>query len=805
MIKKKIKLFGFEFNILEILILVGLLSFFFYVRTLNFKNLGDQLLALDPYVFYRYAKELRNGTFSFNDTLRYYPNGCDISKEKPLPYITIYLLSYVFSFKENPVLFAAQIYPAVISTVAVFFYFFIVLLLTRNKFLSYLALFIVSVIPSFIFRTASGFCDKDPLAMFTTFTALLFVLLFVKSKDTKDRMKYLLCTSIFIILSWLSWRGIRFTVAIVYFIILLDVLLKKKITKDDLKIYSISLLPNIIIFTPFGGGYKYNPLTYVKDIKLLIVDAPFFIALFSFILEDKIKKIVQKIDKIFYEKLRLKINTQIFITALLFFISAPFIIPLSIKATQSPALTHLFASTVAELQPPKPSNIISQLSPLIFYTFIISMLILTLYIDLFKKSSYYLLTPSFFIFLISFLFLNYNFLYYPFFFFIAVIIISVIRERKIDFANISLFLAAISLFLATRAIRLIFNATPFVLSTYFVGYSLIINKIKEKIKSKKFKVIPEVLFFLLFIFPIYNLTLEGISYASRLGPNVNNYWLHAFNWIKNNTNKTDAFIHWWDYGYWIQTISERPTVVDGGNFFIERNEDIAKYLFNGVNKSDWLYVLEKYGKPKYLFIVSDDIFKFYQIARIARNVGAYSIVFLVGRDKQMEKILNETYNESIKYVYRYKAFNYVFLDNIITIDNKVFTPGNTIISYIYLLVTENGSSFYFARVHDLKFGYEAMVPIDCVCFEKTGCLGNATQFPLCLIPINNGLIIFPSKFKDNLFTRLYLLDMDIEGFEKVYDSNNYFPNTSVSDIIFIQMTRRQNIKIYRINYEELEK
>jgi len=36
------------------------------------------------------------------------------------------------------------------------------------------------------------------------------------------------------------------------------------------------------------------------------------------------------------------------------------------------------------------------------------------------------------------------------------------------------------------------------------------------------------------------------------------------NIIKDNTNEDGIFAHWWDYGYWVQTLGKRATIADGG-------------------------------------------------------------------------------------------------------------------------------------------------------------------------------------------------------------------------------------------------
>jgi dolichyl-diphosphooligosaccharide--protein glycosyltransferase len=41
-----------------------------------------------------------------------------------------------------------------------------------------------------------------------------------------------------------------------------------------------------------------------------------------------------------------------------------------------------------------------------------------------------------------------------------------------------------------------------------------------------------------------------------------NDWPEAMNWLKNNTSEDAIIASWWDYGYWITTLSDRTTIVD---------------------------------------------------------------------------------------------------------------------------------------------------------------------------------------------------------------------------------------------------
>ena len=52
-------------------------------------------------------------------------------------------------------------------------------------------------------------------------------------------------------------------------------------------------------------------------------------------------------------------------------------------------------------------------------------------------------------------------------------------------------------------------------------------------------------------------------------------WLDTFEWIKNNTPKDAVFMSWWDYGYWIQTMSNRTTLLDNWTSSTIKIADVA--------------------------------------------------------------------------------------------------------------------------------------------------------------------------------------------------------------------------------------
>ena len=60
-------------------------------------------------------------------------------------------------------------------------------------------------------------------------------------------------------------------------------------------------------------------------------------------------------------------------------------------------------------------------------------------------------------------------------------------------------------------------------------------------------------------------------------------WLDTLEWIKLNTPENAVIASWWDYGYWITTMSDRTTIVDNATLSTVKIEKMAKMLMGTTN------------------------------------------------------------------------------------------------------------------------------------------------------------------------------------------------------------------------------
>jgi hypothetical protein len=178
-----------------------------------------------------------------------------------------------------------------------------------------------------------------------------------------------------------------------------------------------------------------------------------------------------------------------------------------------------------------------------------------------------------------------------------------------------------SVLIAGRAaIRIFFVITPFF--CFSVAYFLV-NLIEYSKNNKE-----ETLRFILWSMSIIVILLIFISsmtfydtingQARYTGVSANPQWQNAMNWVRGNTPQDSLFVHWWDYGYWVQYLGERPTVTDGGHFCKYWDYLIGRYLLTTPNPESALSYMKTLN-VSYLLIDPTDLGKYPAYASIGSD------------------------------------------------------------------------------------------------------------------------------------------------------------------------------------------
>ncbi len=185
----------------------------------------------------------------------------------------------------------------------------------------------------------------------------------------------------------------------------------------------------------------------------------------------------------------------------------------------------------------------------------------------------------------------------------------------------------ICLFTARSAVRLIMVLGP--IAPIFLSY-LVVESVTRfrKENNETIKVVMGIAVFILIVlsififFRFYNEVKVQAYYHAPY--DYTQQWQKAMAWVRNNTPEDAVFAHWWDYGYWLQSIGERATVTDGGNAIVWWNYLTGRYVLTGDNEKDALELLYNHN-TSYLLIDSTDLGKY----------GAFS---QIGSDKNLDRI-----------------------------------------------------------------------------------------------------------------------------------------------------------------------
>ena len=144
---------------------------------------------------------------------------------------------------------------------------------------------------------------------------------------------------------------------------------------------------------------------------------------------------------------------------------------------------------------------------------------------------------------------------------------------KTDMRIFAIFTSIIAIYVSSAFVRLELFASVGIIILGSIGLAILTQKIFQQDKQNITKIIFPAIIILLFIIPITmpeNNTWLGwadfppsiLSGGSSFSYFASNDWKDATLWIKENTPEDAVIASWWDYGYWITTLSERTTLVD---------------------------------------------------------------------------------------------------------------------------------------------------------------------------------------------------------------------------------------------------
>ncbi len=673
--KKKIKEILFGKNFWVVIAVIIALIFGAYIRiqpmldhggkpglwdiAANSWTLGPDL---DPFLFLRYAKEMIGGKFESIDMMRSVPLGFDNSMElQMVSYMIVLTYKFLNLFGSYSVDFAGVIMPVFmfILTIISFFLFVKEIFARKNSgnknlkanVIAVISTFLMIVIPVFLSRTVAGIPEKESVGFFFMFLAFYFFIKAWKSEKIRNAIVLGVLAGISTGLMGLTWGGVLYVYSTIAIASIVAFILNKFRKKETLVLVSWLALSMIVtlLFTK-----RFSLTGFLTSIDTGLIIFTLLAIGIHFLLWNK------KLIKIkFLEESKLPRNILSIVIALLAVIViiliffGPSLITDKIKAINQMMFNPIvgrWMTTVAENRQPYFTEWGASFGPFIkgvpimFWLFFAgSVLLFRKMLSNINKKDAWIMTFFYILFFSGLVFSRYapppalmdgegfasRVFYYgsAFLLFASLMYYYVKYHRegndgleKIDYEYILLFaLFVLCLFTARSAVRLIMVLGPVapIFASYlavesFAGFRR--NKDDETKKIIFGLLTAVIVILLLFSFWTYYKQVKSEAY-SFVPSYYTQQWQKAMGWVRNNTAENSVFAHWWDYGYWVQSMGNRATVTDGGNKIVYWNYLTGRFVLTGDNQKDALEFLYTHNAT-HLLIDSSDLGKY----------GAFSII-----------------------------------------------------------------------------------------------------------------------------------------------------------------------------------
>ena len=747
-------------------------------------------LALDPYYFLRVSETLiaNDGVLPEVDDMRYQRLDSPWTKEIT-PRATLLVWNLVKLFNPEATLNFANVFsPVFFFSLGLIVFFLLSLLLTKNKIVAVSASAILSVIPPYLYRTLAGFSDHESIGMVGIFLALLvfsFGMFYLEKKKVSKLLVGVIgvlsgiCT-MFAISAW--GGGAKFL-----FMILPLAFLIRWLTNDRKNNLNQVLFYGLWIFGALisGGLFSYSVSTVLKAYMLgttgifTLLTLGYIIAEYFILSYRKVPKKIKKQKEIFSLLLILifgGIFYQIFVGS--FFIMAGDLI----LRILYPFGTGRVGLTVAENSQPYISDLIGQIGKSVFYMFLFGCAITGFKVaEGIKKTKYKIIFGfSFVFFIFGILFsrisptsiFNGENLVSQLLFAISFLIFAISStyiyrksEWTVDAKWIIIAAWMIPMLLAVRsAIRVFFAVVPFI----SLVVPLTVYEIWKFGKNKKDEIVKIASYALAIILVILLVvSLNGFyktveNQAKLQTPSYSQDWQKAMGWVRNNTGEESTFLHWWDYGYWVQTGGNRPTVTDGGHFNGYWDHLIGRYVLTTPHPETAKSFMKAHN-VSYLLIDPTDIGKYSAYSSIGDDSEVSDRASYLPTLTSDPSEIRETSNGTIRY---YQGGFYLDGDIIYNLNGKemLLPKGKAALGAIVLekqLATSGNETRAFFKQPEGIYVYN----------------GQQYQVPIRHLFINNQLVDYGAGINATIYVypNVYNQQFDQEGAamylsEKVKDS-----------------------------------
>ncbi|MEM2842064.1 MAG: STT3 domain-containing protein, partial [Thermoproteota archaeon] len=577
---------------------------------------GFYLSEFDSYWHLRSAKYIEeNGLYAFYnwiDKMSWYPAGRAAGPSTPpgLPLLlaTIHkaleFLGYYMDINALAILFPP------LSTVLGILAIFLLGYELGGTSVGLLSALFLSLNGSYIERTNLGFFKHETIGVPLIILSSLFFLKALKSKEYKLSATFALVSGLSLGYLMISWTGYLFQIALLALVTVLCIIIRNVSINNLVIGYTIAQGVALLIATQ-------SPRSAAEMSSLYIYGVAFTLALLF------ISKISSKL-----KTTRSKI--------ILYVCSLAGLSIVLISLFQMGYLTGLYGKLLAVINP----------SVRIEQAIIES-------VAEHKITNWYAL------------FMDHGFLLL----FFGVALLNALK--KLDLNNTFVIAGGLSsLYFANMMARLGLIFSPFLVTLASLGISQLINiemiseRLREKALPKRRKraegALPQderlwsaIILIIVFILTSFNLFLSPsnssiylhlgtpVTIAAASTPYKYSFpdWLEAVTWVRENTPPGSVILAWWDYGYWITTLGDRPTLIDNATINTTQvalvgkalisNETIALPIMKRFNVS-YVAVFSTLSQSKYVGFWGDEV-KWIWMAEIGYNMRSEPLTHATAR------------------------------------------------------------------------------------------------------------------------------------------------------------------------------
>ena len=547
---------SFNFKLKHLLV-IGILVLSFSISMLirsQPANYGFELNEFDPFFNFRATEYIVENGFSeyfqWHDTKSWYLpedfsgiSGRDVSATSQIMLHSTAAITYQI-FGGNLALYDFTIlFPAVIGSLTVVVIFALVRLFAGTTAGLFASLLFAVSLPILI-RGSIGWFKSEPLGIFYGLIGLYLFLSAIKSENKKFTSLKIIFGGIIMAFGMASWGGNQFFVIPIGLFILVLPFLRKD---HKFLLWSIPLF--VGTFLLISGLFERPGPNFVFGLGGLSLILP-TIFLMSSILVQKISKDENKI------------RNNLFLLIVIIVIGSFLII----------------ANDESDILPLPSFRYLNAINPFLTTT------------DPLVDSVAEHATTS----------INFSYLFHSIWMIFAGIGIWFILSRKIsktfvknDMNAFILIFGITGAFISSSFIRLELFASISLIIFSSIALSILTKNIfkitfsgkKNNLFKISYVVIIVFLFTLPLVFPENNNWISHVDSppiiltgASSSPPTAD--WLETLEWIKLNTPENAVIASWWDYGYWIQTMAERTTLIDNSTISTWQIKDMAKMLLS---------------------------------------------------------------------------------------------------------------------------------------------------------------------------------------------------------------------------------